>query len=135
MRALCAALALLLCGPAYAGLDHVPAWQMRDGWACYEFESARKLVLLDRRLTLCDRLEEAYVELEKQAALQAGLIEAQVALIEALRQHNAFLSGQLRVCLRDKHVAQAGQPATGWIVAGTVSAVLTGVLLTLWLTR
>jgi hypothetical protein len=118
---------------------HVPAWTMVDGRACYEFEQARKLLILDAELTAY------YARDVKWAALTQELKDAQTQLQTALdaekdissqrEQSNVRLNKMLLEATRraDKAEGKPG-PYPAWMIGvgvglgvGVISGILIGV--------
>lgn len=75
-------LAALICAllpfNAVADMTHVPPWKMVGGKACYEFQDAQKLVILDADLETYLKKDFAWAELTKN--LQEAQKQMQIAL-------------------------------------------------------
>lgn len=129
-----------LSSPAYAdGMKHIPAWKMCGEKACYEFEDAKKLLILDADLEALIQKDLQWAALVKH--LQEGAVQLTVALTAeksangTLQLSNNKLNEMLvrEVTRANKAEAKPG-PFPAWaigagvgIAVGVVAGVLLGV--------
>lgn len=146
-RILVLAALLLATTPARAedpsGLKTLPRWHMSNGEACYAFEDARKLVLLDQELTyLKTEALPTYAAMYKDMRASGdrlnGSLKAVTVALDASNESRDRLYKELEQAIKDKNAAQqdaatAGQ--VGWIVAGGVTLVTLGLAGGLYLSK
>lgn len=78
MRTTAFVLAVLMSSNAMADMTHVPKWTMVGGKACYEFQDAQKLVIIDADLETLIQKDKTWAELTKN--LQEANKQTQIAL-------------------------------------------------------
>lgn len=116
---------------AWGDLEFIPKWHMCGNEACYGFEDAKKLVLLDGQLKLAAAQAKALEDLKlANAELQAAAAKKEAAL-QLNTQAAQDLKAKLETCIDQRAAAEvkaASGPSLGWLVAGGVTLILVGVL-------
>ena len=148
MRRIVGAVLLALWAlPAYAespeGLKLLPKWHMSNGEACYAFEDARKLVLLDQDLYfLKTSAVPTYTEMYGTMKLSNEKFKLSLdSLTQALESSNkdrAQLYSDLEAAIKARGEAEAKAATAGqlgWIVAGGVALVAVGAGLGVYVSR
>ena len=116
-------IATLLAPPAAAeGLEVLPKWHMTGSEACYDFEGAKKLVLLDTKLQLCLKTDEKVAKLEDLVKAQAEELTASRATARAQDQRAALLQSQV------EDLNQRVIPLP-WLLGGGAVLLVTGFVL------
>lgn len=124
------ALILLAAGVARAdGLEKIPKWHMLGDEACYGFQDAKKLVLLDKELVLCDTTKQTVVDLKLRVGdLDKALTKEKEALVLEQKGHNGTKADYL-ACIDEKtkwEVKADRGPSVAWLIAGGVTLLLAG---------
>jgi hypothetical protein len=116
------------------GLMYIPKWKMVGDAACYDFDQAKTLMILDSRLQLCAAVEDAYPK--EVSSLKLANVQLQLALDNADKNaklwetQNGATKTDLVQCRTDLDKAQSTKSiGMGWALAGVVAAILGGVLL------
>ena len=143
MKATALLLCLLLPLNAFAELKHIPAWKMCGEKACYEFEEAKKLLLLDADLEALIQKDLQWAALVKH--LQEGSVQLNLALLAetgvttTLRESNTKLNELLvkETTRANKAEAKPG-PFPAWAIAGGVGVavgVIAGIVLGVYIVK
>ncbi len=125
------------------GMKHVPAWKMCGDKACYEFEDAKKLLVLDADFEMLIQKDLQWAVLTKN--LQEASQQLQVALTaeksvsSTLATANTKLNEMLvkEVTRANKAEARPG-PFPAWLIAGSVGVgvgILVGVVLGVYVAK
>jgi hypothetical protein len=137
-------LAVLMSTQALAeGMLHVPPWTMVNGKACYEFQDAKKLLVLDADL-------EAFIKKDAEwASLTQNLQESNRQLTLALtaekranvilKDNGEALTAELLATTARANKAEAKPgPFPAWAIAGGVGiavGVIAGVVLGVYVAK
>lgn len=128
-RSLAILVALLL--PATAGAQQaLPKWHMTGDEACYGFEEARQLLILDSELVM--RRESAGLSdsLRISVGHLTAALDTQKAATQVILDDNAYLTAQLKEALARANKAEVSKsPSLGWTVAGALALVVAGAAL------
>lgn len=133
--------ALVLLGLLGHGeLKYVPKWHMNPAGteACYGFQEAKTLVLLDNQLELCSVRDVALEAAVKE--LQASSVQYKLALDVANKQladdrkYEADLNAQLKKSNEEREAAGL-RAQVGWMVAGGLVLVGACVGLGMWIAK
>ena len=139
MKALSTLLVLLLAFPASAELKHIPPWKMCGDKACYEFEDAKKLLVLDADLEALIQKDKLWTKL--QFDLEESVKQTNLALAAEKRIHVTLLarnteleSSLLKETERANKAEAKPGPFPGWLIGagigvgvGIVAGILLGV--------
>ena len=125
------ALLLLCAAPSTWAqeLTYIPKWHMVDAEACYDLEGAKQLMYLDGKLKLCESYRAANQDLivsvgnyEKALQLKDNALKIST---DALVATEAKL--ELEIKAKNDCVAKISTgPSVGWLVAGGLAILLTG---------
>lgn len=134
---------LLLSLPAQAELKYIPKWTMLDGKACYDFEDAKKLLLLDVEFELLVEKDVRHEKIIADLKARSGKFEEALAYEKAVNETQRIFSEKLnKMLLLETERANKAEARPGmfpaWFIAGavglTVGFVL-GVALGVYITR
>lgn len=144
MKKTAAVLAVLMSTQALAeGMLHVPPWTMVNGKACYEFQDAKKLLVLDADLEAFIKKDVEWASLTKN--LQDSNKQLTVALTAeknaniTLKDNSDKLTAKLldETARANKAEAKPG-PFPAWAIAGGVGiavGVIAGIILGVYVAK
>jgi hypothetical protein len=143
-RLITALLLVVLPTQAFAdGLKHIPAWKMCGDKACYEFQDAKKLLVLDADLEALIQKEvlwEAQMKNLRDSNAQGSLaLAAEKSINLTLAQTNETLNKMLvkETTRANKAEAKPG-PFPAWLIAGGVGVavgVVAGIILGVYVAK
>jgi hypothetical protein len=133
-------LGLFIVNEAHADLKYIPKWTYdpTKGQACYGFEDAKKLMLLDSQLELCAGRDAA--QNNAITALQTSNDQYKLAVDSLMKQlgdekaFSADLGSKLKKSTEERE-AYAAQARMAWTVVGVLTAIGAGVGFGVWLDR
>lgn len=143
MKILASLLCFFLATPAYAELKYVPKWSMCGDKACYTFDDAKKLTLIDDRL---DELIKANAILMQQVeelktsntALNTALALEKLSVTK-LKENSDKLSADLLKETARANKAEARPGAfPAWAIAGGIGVavgVIAGIILGVYVAK
>ena len=134
------ALLMLLVFPSTVlaeGMKHLPAWKMCGEKACYEFEDAKKLLVLDADLEALIQKEvlwEKQMKDLRESNAQGSLaLAAEKSANNTLQQSNDKLNAMLiKETTRANQAEARPGPFPAWAIAGGIGigiGVVAGILL------
>ena len=143
MKLIALGMILLLSLPAQAELKFIPKWTMLDGKACYDFEDARKLLLLDSEFDLLVEKDSRHEKIVADLKARSSKLEEALAYEKAVAETQRIFSEKLnKMLLLETERANKAEARPGmfpaWFIAGavglTVGFVL-GVALGVYITK
>lgn len=132
-------LAVLMSSQAMADMTHVPPWTMVGGKACYEFQDAQKLVILDADLESLIRKDKVWAELtknlqESQRQMQIALTAEKNANVTLKNNGDALAAKLMDETARANKAETKPGPFPAWaygagvgLVVGVIAGILLGV--------
>ena len=139
-----ALLVVVLPTQAFAdGLKHIPAWKMCGDKACYEFQDAKKLLVLDADLEAFiqkEALWEAQMKNLRESNAQGSLaLAAEKSANLTLQVSNTLLNEKLVKETTRANTAEAKPgPFPAWVIAGGVGiavGVVAGIVLGVYVAK
>lgn len=125
MKSVAALLAVLLSFPAKAELKYIPKWTMLEGKACYDFEEARKLVLLDAEFELLVAKDSSQAKIIEDLKARSLKFEQALAYEKAVAETQRVFTEKLnKMLLSETDRANKAEARPGmfpaWFIAGAV---------------
>jgi hypothetical protein len=133
-KILAVTLAILLPAESLAeGLQALPKWHMCGQEACYSFEEAKQLLVLDSELLMhrdvSAKLKLLNTDLHLAVDALKISLDQQKAATQVILDNNKILEEQLKTAIIEKNKAEANRaPGLGWAVAGSLALVIVGVV-------